>query len=100
MSTSSASWNLLGLRGLLRVRRPHDGLDDIGTTVRRLLEGGRTESLSLDRATQSRQRLEWMLSRFHEAIKEAFLAERGFFHVQMDVRCSLHDSIDDQFIPG
>jgi hypothetical protein len=98
MSTSWASWNLLGLCGLRRVGRPHSDLDDTGTTIGHLLASGRTESLSLERATRSRQRLEWMSSKFHEAIEEAFPIERGFF--QMDVGCSLHDSVGDQFVPG
>jgi hypothetical protein len=79
MSASWTSWNLLGLHGLRRVGRPHNNLDDTETTAGHLLAGDRTESLSLDRATRSRHRLDWMSSRFHEAIEEAFLAERWLF---------------------
>ncbi|KAK3163287.1 hypothetical protein QOZ80_1AG0001680 [Eleusine coracana subsp. coracana] len=38
-------------------------------------------------------------SRFRAAIEEAFLAERGFFDLQMDVGCSLQDSVNDQSVP-
>uniref|UniRef100_A0A0D9UYC6 Histone-lysine N-methyltransferase n=1 Tax=Leersia perrieri TaxID=77586 RepID=A0A0D9UYC6_9ORYZ len=38
-------------------------------------------------------------SRFREAIEEAFLAERGFFELEMDGGCSLEKSVNDPSIP-
>jgi hypothetical protein len=38
-------------------------------------------------------------ARFRGAIEEAFLAERSFFDLQMDVGCSLQDSVSDQSVP-
>uniref|UniRef100_A0A0E0JFM5 Histone-lysine N-methyltransferase n=1 Tax=Oryza punctata TaxID=4537 RepID=A0A0E0JFM5_ORYPU len=38
-------------------------------------------------------------NRFREAIEEAFLAERGFFELEMDEGCSPEKSVNDQSVP-
>ncbi|XP_062189777.1 histone-lysine N-methyltransferase ATX4-like [Phragmites australis] len=38
-------------------------------------------------------------SKFRAAIEEAFLAEHGFFDIQMDGECSLQKSVNDQSFP-
>jgi hypothetical protein len=39
-------------------------------------------------------------SKFRAAIEEAFLAERGFFDLQIDGVCSLEKSVNEQSVAG